>query len=90
MRTTLNIEDNLLQSLKVAAADTGHSLSELAEEAIRAYLSPRQGSKSKPIVLPVAKHDLGLRPGVNLDSNAAIAEAMDEEFMEKMRAATRR
>jgi uncharacterized protein (DUF433 family) len=31
-------------------------------------------------------HDLKLRPGVNLDSNAALAEAMDEELVNKMRA----
>ena len=90
MRTTLKIDDTLLRKLKVTAAKTGQTLSQAAEEAIRAFLNPRRGPETKPVSLPVSKHDLGLRPGVNLDSNAALAETMDEERLEKMRATARR
>ena len=90
MRTTLTIEDALLKRLKVTAANSGRTISDLTEEALRAYLTPRQGTLAKPIDLPVSRHDLGLRPGVNLDSNASLAEAMDEEHMEKLRATARR
>jgi plasmid stability protein len=90
MRTTLNIEDALLQRLKVVAADSGQTVSQVTEEAVRAYLSPRQEVHSKPIKIAVSRHDLELRPGVNLDSNTSIAEAMDEEYVEKMRATARR
>jgi plasmid stability protein len=90
MRTTLNINETLLQRLKVAAADSGHTLSELTEEAIRAYLTPGKSDHLKPVKLPTSGRDLGLRPGVDLDSNASLAEMMDEEYVEKMRAASRR
>lgn len=90
MRTTLNIEEALLQRLKTTAAQSGRSLSEVVEEAVRAFLSPRHSSDRKVITLPVSKHDLRLRPGVNLDSNASLSEMMDEDRMEKMRATSRR
>jgi hypothetical protein len=53
-------------------------------------LSPRQGNRGKAVKIPASRRDLGLRPGVNLDSNASIAEAIDEEYVEKMRATARR
>jgi plasmid stability protein len=90
MRTTFNIDEALLRRLKLEAADSGRSLSEVTEEAIRAFLVPRAEGRSKPVVVPVSRHDLGLRGGVDLDSNASIAETMDEEQMEKMRANARR
>ena len=90
MRTTVDIEEMLLRRLKVAAADSGQTLSQMTQEAIRAFLSPGPGGQRQPITLPVSQHDLGLRPGVNLDSNASLAEAMDEELLEKMRATARR
>jgi hypothetical protein len=90
MRTTLKIDDKLLRRLKLAAADSGRTLSQLAEEAIGAFLTPCQSTRFPPITLPVSQHDLRLRPGVNLDSDASIAEAIDDEQMEKLRATSRR
>jgi hypothetical protein len=90
MRTTLNIDDALLRRLKVAAASSGQTLSQATEEALRAFLNMQPQSHHKPVALPVSEHDLGLRPGVDLDSNASIAEAVDSEYLEKIRATARR
>ena len=80
----MDIEDALLRRLKVVAASSGRTLSDVTGEAIRSFLSPRQGNRGNAVKIPVSRRDLGLRPGVNLDSNASIAEAIDEEYVEKM------
>ena len=80
MRTTVRIDDTLLADAKKLAADTGRSLTAVIEDALRETLSRRPAvpaSRGKPS-LPVFK-GRGLRPGVDLDSSAALLEAMEEQ-----------
>jgi len=80
MRTTLNLNDDLVRDAKRLAAERGTTLTALMEDALRIVV--RRVEKPKPrrrVRLPTTgKPGAGFLPGVNLDSNAAMLELMDE------------
>ena len=78
MRTTLDLDNQLFRQLKTLAAQSGRTFKEVIHEAIREALADRLSAKlpRKRIKLPVFRGD-GLRPGVNLDSNAALFDLLD-------------
>lgn len=77
MRTTIRIDDELLARAKARAAETRRSLNTVIEEALRASLN-REPARPKPGGrLPTMKGS-GLRPGVNLNSNAELQDLMDD------------
>lgn len=77
MRTTINVDDELLTEAKVVAAKEHRTLSEIIEDALRQALSRRASSGDRPpIELPVFEGN-GLLPGVDLDDTDALLELMD-------------
>jgi hypothetical protein len=77
MRTTIRLDDHLLQRAKASAAATGQTLTALIEEALREKLARRPASpRRKPVKLRTFKGH-GLRPGVDLDDSAALLDIMD-------------
>ncbi|HEU0074525.1 MAG TPA: DUF6364 family protein [Dehalococcoidia bacterium] len=76
MRTTINLDDELLKEAKMAAAATGRSLTELVEEALRERLALRKASSERQRVSLRTFKGEGLRPGVDLDDSAALLEIM--------------
>jgi len=81
MRTTIRLDDALLRRAKSAAAMRGISLNELIADAVRAALAPKPGPGrvSEPSVVPLPTFaGRGLRPGVDLDNSAALADLMDD------------
>ncbi len=77
MRTTVRIEDGLYRRAKAAAAQAGRSVGDLIEDALRTYLA-RSDERRQPAELPIFGGS-GVMPGVDLTSNAALREVMDEE-----------
>ena len=77
MRTTVTIDDDLYRRAKATAAATGRTVGELCEDALRDALAPRPAAASARVELPTVRGS-GLMPGVNLDSNAALLDLMDE------------
>lgn len=79
MRTTIRVDDALLAEAKALAARTGRTLTAVIEEALRQALAAaaRPGDEARP-ELPTFAGD-GLRPGVDLDDNAALLAIMDDE-----------
>jgi uncharacterized protein DUF6364 len=79
MRTTLSLDDNLLDQAKQRAARTGRTLSRVVEDALRETF----GRRSEPgaaarIHLPTDPGDgRGLRPGVDLDDSAALLDVLE-------------
>lgn len=76
MRTTIRLQDQLLAEAKQLAARTGKTLTAVIEEALRESFARRvQDPQREPIRL----NTFGgvLRPGVDLDSSAALLELMD-------------
>lgn len=77
MRTTIRIDDDLYREVKARAARSGRTVAAVLEDAVRRGLSPATRPRTHPyVVRPIGRG--GLRPGMDLSSNAAIAEAMDE------------
>ncbi|WP_161962248.1 type II toxin-antitoxin system VapB family antitoxin [Nocardioides speluncae] len=76
MRTTVNIDDRLLEFAKERAHERHLTLGEMLEEALQRYLMT-------PIVeeypeLPVFEGGGGFLPGIDPSSNSSLYDAMDE------------
>lgn len=77
MRTTVNIDDQLLIEVKTVAAQSGRTLSAVIEDAIRISMGRRaDGERSIERPLPLISGG-GLQPGVDLDDSAALLELME-------------
>ena len=77
MRTTIRIDDDLYRSVQERAARTGRTVASVLEDAVRAGLAEPKPA-TRPFVIRAAGSG-GLLPGVDLTSNAAIADVLDEE-----------
>lgn len=77
MRTTLSISDELLQAAKRRAHLRGQTLGRLVEAALRRELAVVDEAVDRPPV-PVFRGGTGPRPGVDLTSNRALHELLDE------------
>lgn len=85
MRTTIAIDDHLLQSAKLQARRRGLTLGQFIEEALRRELSHRSMASPGPPI-PVFRGGRGVRPGVDVTSTRALLEALDEgQPLEKTR-----
>jgi len=77
MRTTLTIDSEVLAEFKKRAAETHRTLSGLIEDALREHLSRgRDQLATKQLDFPIVGGD-GVAPGVDLTSNAALADFVD-------------
>jgi hypothetical protein len=79
MRTTIRLEDHLLQEAKAQAARAGRSLNEFIEETVRVALLSGGADQPAPPPLPLYRGGRGLRAGVDLDNNAALLELMNDD-----------
>ena len=78
MRTTVDLNDDILTELKRIAAETRKPLKKVMEDALRSELERRKTSSTRnntPKV--VTYHGNGLRPGINLDSTGELLDYMD-------------
>ena len=79
MRTTIRIDDELYREVKARAARSGRTVAAVIEDAVRRGLNPpEQRTGGRYVVRPMGVG--GLKPGVDLASNASIREAMDESI----------
>ncbi len=76
MRTTLSIDDELLARARERARREGLSIGQVVENALRRDLA--RESTTTPPAIPVFRGGTGPRPGVDLNSNRALAELLDE------------
>lgn len=77
LRTTIRIDDALYRRAKARAAQTGRTVSAVIEDALREALRSRPRFSAELPPLPVYGGS-GTLPGVDLASNAALRELMDE------------
>ncbi len=84
MRTTVNIDEHLLANAQERARERGQTLGQFLEDAIRREVAAERPQQGPPI--PVFTRGTGARPGIDLSSNRALREAMDEGVpIEKLR-----
>lgn len=80
MKTTLNLNDQLLADAKALAAQQRTSLTRLIEEGLQLRLRAKANSgKRTRIRLPVFKGRGGLVKGVNPLSNKALLDALGDD-----------
>lgn len=77
MRTTVTISDELLAAARRRARESGRSLGAVIDAALRRDLAAPPPGIERPEV-PVFRDGTGPRPGVDLTSNQALHEALDE------------
>jgi len=80
MRTTINLDDDLLRRAKRLAATSRRTLTSVLEDALREVLS-RTGAMHPEgrVELPESDCEPGLLPGVDLDNSAALLDLMEED-----------
>jgi hypothetical protein len=81
MRTTIRIDEALLQEAKTVAVRTGRSLSAVITDALRESLARQRAAAARPPVTLVTVTGNRLHPGVALDDSAgllALLEATNE------------
>lgn len=77
MRTTIRIDDELYKEVKAKAALSGRTVAAVLEDAVRRGLHvPAQRAAVRYQIRPTGRH--GLVSGIDLSSNAAVAEVMDD------------
>ena len=79
MRTTIDINDELLKEAKSYALNERKTLRMVVEQALRVFLaSPARPDAVDVPAIPVFRGQ-GVQPGVDLTDNAALEELMDAE-----------
>jgi hypothetical protein len=79
MRTTINLDDELLAQIKTYAARQRRTLTSVFEEALRRVLADADKAKTATrIPLPRSKAGGGPQPGVDLDDSAGLLDLLDE------------
>jgi len=77
MRTTISIDDELLATAREQARSQGQTLGQFIESSLRRQLVMADRRGPRPVV-PVYRGGTGPRPGLDLTSNRALLEALDE------------
>lgn len=79
MRTTINLDEDLLRELKQLAASSRKTLGDVIEDALRESLAKMRSrsTRPQPTDLPISEQPLGLRPGVDLDNTASLLDVME-------------
>jgi hypothetical protein len=78
MRTTVRLDDGLLDQARREAERRGTTLTALIEQGLRlAILPPRPARRDARIQLPVSRARSGLIAGIDLDDSSALLDRMD-------------
>lgn len=77
MRTSIVVEDGLFRAAKEAAAQTGRTFTSLVDEGLRRVLAARESRIAEPLDDLPTHRGAGVREGVDLTNNAAVADVMD-------------
>ena len=78
MRTTIRLDDNLLELTKQYALAHGKTFTAIVEDALREKLMSRPGGRKKqaPIKLKTVRGK-GVNAGIDLDDSASLLDVMD-------------
>lgn len=79
MRTTVTVDDEILLRARRRAKSRGITLGQIVERALRRELATASMPADAPPV-PVFTGGSGPRPGVDLTSNRALYELLDDEL----------
>ena len=79
MRTTVDVQEDLLREAKERAAGSGRTLGQVLEDALRVLFQRTDAAASRgPLELPTFRGS-GLQAGVDLDDSAALLDLMERD-----------
>jgi hypothetical protein len=78
MRTTINVDDQLLVQAKAQAATLGVTLAQLIEDALRESFMRRENVQHRGRVRLITMPGTGTRPGIDLDNSHSLLEIMEQ------------
>ena len=79
VRTTINVDDQLLADAKRLARESGKTLTAVIEDALRERLARRTASGQRADTFRLQTFTgNGVQPGVDLDNSAALRDLMDD------------
>ncbi len=78
MRTTLRINDDLMQQAKRIAVESGQTLTRVIEDALRESFARRNRAPQKRTIKLPTFDSGGLMPGVDIDDSASLLDVMEE------------
>lgn len=79
MRTTVRLDEGLLEQARREAARRGVTLAALIEQGLRMALRrPRPSSREERVHLPVSRATGGLLPGIDPNDSADLLDQMHE------------
>jgi predicted transcriptional regulator len=76
MRTTVRLPPGLMVQVKKLARDTGRTMTQVIEDALRTAVAGGRASGSRTVTIVTANGD-GLQAGVDLDDTSALLNRMD-------------
>ncbi len=76
MRTTIQLDDQLLARVREVAAKTGRTMTAVIEDALRQSLSLKKPERRQRVRLTTVRGK-GPRAGVDLDDSASLLDLMD-------------
>jgi hypothetical protein len=78
MRTTVRLEDALMERAKREAARRGQTLTSLIEHGLRLVLAnSEQRRRASRVEIPVSREGGGTLPGVDLDDRPALLDIIE-------------
>jgi hypothetical protein len=78
MRTTIRLDDTLLDRARREAERRGETLTSLIERGLRLVLAgPQQRPQRRRVEFPVCREGGGTLPGVDLDDGAALLDVVE-------------
>jgi len=78
MRTTVRLDDALLERAKREAGRRGETLTSLIERGLRLVLAnPEKRPRGRRVEIPVCREGGGTLPGVDLDDSAALLDIVE-------------
>ncbi len=77
-RTTVRLDDTLLEQARREAERRGQTLTSLIELGLRLAIAQSNTSNSRPrVVLPVSRIGGGARPGIDINNSAQLSDILD-------------
>ena len=78
MRTTVRLDEALLERAKREAGRRGETLTSLIERGLRLVLAnPEKRPRGRRVEIPVCREGGGTLPGVDLDDSAALLDIVE-------------
>lgn len=80
MRTTVRLDDALMEQARREARKRGQTLTALVSEGLRLMLAKGTvAPRRRPLALPVCRAGGGTLPGVDLDDSSTLLDIMEEQ-----------